>query len=151
MLVDNTASVFRLLGHSSPQTKLTAATALRQMCVEPSVRGVYIQNGGLKACIEVANEENNEVRGCWPYEPTLLANSHSAYTAAAAARGSSCDGEITRNDKSNSVDRAFAPRRHEAANLLVQVSSCARIDICVPFVFYFPKMQRRRFIKSHAI
>jgi hypothetical protein len=42
---------------TSAQTKEAAARALRQMCVEESIRGQFIQQGGLKACTTVAVEE----------------------------------------------------------------------------------------------
>lgn len=51
-------ALLRLVEHSSKQTKLTAATALRQMNVEPGVRGLFIQQGGLKACHDIVVDEN---------------------------------------------------------------------------------------------
>ena len=39
---------------STSQTKLCAATAMRQICVEESVRGKVILEGGLKACVSAA-------------------------------------------------------------------------------------------------
>jgi hypothetical protein len=50
-----------LLSHTSSQTLLAAATALRQMCVEPSVRGLFVQLGGIKACHDVAVNDNCDV------------------------------------------------------------------------------------------
>ncbi len=44
----------RLLTFGSTQTRDCAARALRQMCVEESVRGSFIQQGGLKACSDLA-------------------------------------------------------------------------------------------------
>ncbi len=50
------------MGHSSKQTKETAARALRQICVVESVRGIVVQQGGLKVCCEMAANEEVEVR-----------------------------------------------------------------------------------------
>ncbi|CAM9233984.1 unnamed protein product, partial [Ectocarpus fasciculatus] len=57
-------ALLRLLEHASTQTKLTAATALRQMNVEPAVRGLFIQQGGLKTChdLVVNVDEDRAVR-----------------------------------------------------------------------------------------
>lgn len=57
-------ALLRLLQHASTQTKLTSATALRQMNVEPAVRGLYIQQGGLKVChdLVVNDDEDRAVR-----------------------------------------------------------------------------------------
>lgn len=52
----------RLMSHDSKQTKEYACRALRQMCVEESIRGQVVQQGGLKACIAVVNDEEVEVR-----------------------------------------------------------------------------------------
>ena len=53
-------ALLRLLGHASTQTKLTSARALCQMNVENSVRGLFIQQGGLKACHDVVVNENED-------------------------------------------------------------------------------------------
>jgi len=48
----------RFVSKGSPQTIEAATRALRQVCVEESVRGVVIQQGGLKACCQVAMNES---------------------------------------------------------------------------------------------
>ena len=48
-----------LLNNGSAKTKETAARAFRQICVEESSRGFMVQQGGLKACCEAANDEFN--------------------------------------------------------------------------------------------
>jgi hypothetical protein len=58
------------MSHDSKQTKEYACRALRQMCVEEGIRGQVVQQGGLKACIAVVNDEDVEVR--W-LEPSLSA------------------------------------------------------------------------------
>jgi hypothetical protein len=47
----------RFLAKGSDQTVEAAARALRQICVEESVRGLIIQQGGLKACCQVAMDD----------------------------------------------------------------------------------------------
>lgn len=51
--------VANLLTNGSSKTKETAARTLRQICVDESSRGLMIQQGGLKACCDVANDEGN--------------------------------------------------------------------------------------------
>jgi hypothetical protein len=53
-------ALVRLLSQDSKQTKEYAARALRQICVEESVRGQMGQQGGLKACTQVATDEECE-------------------------------------------------------------------------------------------
>ena len=53
--------IIRLMAHESKQTKEFACRALRQMCVEESIRGQVVQQGGLKACIAIAADEECEV------------------------------------------------------------------------------------------
>jgi len=48
----------RFVSKGSPQTIEAAAKALKQVCVEESVRGIVIQQGGLKACCQVAMNES---------------------------------------------------------------------------------------------
>lgn len=43
----------RLMGTGSTKTKETCARALRQICVEPTSRGLFIQEGGLKSCCDL--------------------------------------------------------------------------------------------------
>ncbi len=43
----------RLLQSGSSKTKETAARALRQVCAEPTARGLFIQEGAMKACCDV--------------------------------------------------------------------------------------------------
>jgi hypothetical protein len=51
-------ALVRLLSQDSKQTKEYAARALRQICVEESIRGQMGQQGGLKACTVVATDED---------------------------------------------------------------------------------------------
>jgi len=51
----------KFLSAGSTQTREAAARALRQICVEVSVRGAVIQQGGLKACCSAACDEDNKV------------------------------------------------------------------------------------------
>ena len=51
----------KFLSAGSAQTREAAARALRQMCVEVSVRGAIIQQGGLKACCTAACDDDNKV------------------------------------------------------------------------------------------
>ncbi len=51
----------KFLTSGSAQTKEAAARALRQICVEGSVRGAIIQQGALKACCAAACDEDNKV------------------------------------------------------------------------------------------
>lgn len=51
----------KFLSAGSTQTKEAAARALRQICVEVSVRGAIIQQGALKACCSAACEQDNKV------------------------------------------------------------------------------------------
>ncbi len=48
----------RLLTFGSSQTRDYASRALRQMCVEESVRGLFIQQGALKACCDIIAAHN---------------------------------------------------------------------------------------------
>jgi protein unc-45 len=48
----------RLMSAGSTKTKETSARALRQICVEQSSRGMFIQEGGLKACCAVATSKD---------------------------------------------------------------------------------------------
>lgn len=60
---------------STSQTKLCAATAMKQICVEESVRGKVILEGGLKACISAAlskSLEPNTRRQCGHVSYSLL-------------------------------------------------------------------------------
>jgi hypothetical protein len=41
---------------STSKTKLSAATAFKQICVEASVRGKFIVEGGLKCCLSIATD-----------------------------------------------------------------------------------------------
>jgi hypothetical protein len=52
----------KYLAAGSAQTREAAARALRQICVDVSVRGAVIQQGGLKACCSAACDEDNKVR-----------------------------------------------------------------------------------------
>lgn len=57
--------ICRLANTDSLRTKTAAVTAMRQMAVDESVRGLLIQQGALKICIEIANDDKIEVtRGC---------------------------------------------------------------------------------------
>ena len=56
-----TKCLVQFLNSGSSQTKEAAARALRQICVEPSVRGALIQQGALKACCTAASDEDNKV------------------------------------------------------------------------------------------
>jgi hypothetical protein len=49
------------MAHDSKQTKEAACRTLRQMCVEESIRGLVVQQGGLKACVSIATDEECEV------------------------------------------------------------------------------------------
>lgn len=49
----------KYLLEGSIQTRETAARTLRQICVEPSIRGSIIQQGGLKACCKIASTDCN--------------------------------------------------------------------------------------------
>jgi hypothetical protein len=57
------ANLARLMSHDSKQTKEAACRALRQICVEEGIRGLVVQQGGLKACVTIATDEDCEV---WP-------------------------------------------------------------------------------------
>ncbi|RYH32189.1 hypothetical protein EON65_01040 [archaeon] len=59
---DGIKALLRLVEKGSNKTKETACKALRQMLVEHSVRGSFIQQGGLKACCNVASDTEMEVR-----------------------------------------------------------------------------------------
>jgi len=52
--------LLRLLTFGSAQTQDAAARALRQMCVEESVRGLFIQQGALKACCDIVTCVNSD-------------------------------------------------------------------------------------------
>ena len=58
--LDAIPALVRLLSHESKQTKAFAARALRQICIEESVRGQMSQQGGLKSCSTVATDEDCE-------------------------------------------------------------------------------------------
>jgi hypothetical protein len=60
----------RLFTFGSEQTKEHTARALRQMCVEESVRGSFIQQGALKACCD-AITQNTEKNTTVKTESTL--------------------------------------------------------------------------------
>ena len=49
----------RLLSFGSTQTRDTAARALRQICIEESVRGQFIQQGALRTCSDVISSEKS--------------------------------------------------------------------------------------------
>jgi hypothetical protein len=49
------------MAHDSKQTKEAACRTLRQICVEESIRGLVVQQGGLKACVAIATDEDCEV------------------------------------------------------------------------------------------
>ena len=49
--------LLNLLLNTSTQTKEAASRALRQMCVEDSIRGQFVQLGGLKSCTAIAVDE----------------------------------------------------------------------------------------------
>ena len=50
------------MSHDSKQTKECACRAIRQICVEDSIRGLIVQQGGLKACMTIATDEECEVK-----------------------------------------------------------------------------------------
>ena len=47
----------KYLSEGSALTREAAARAMRQMCVEPSIRGAVVQQGGLKACCTIATAD----------------------------------------------------------------------------------------------
>jgi hypothetical protein len=53
--------VHRMANFTSEQTSCTAVRTLRQICVDESSRGLFIQQGGLKTCVEIANSELKSV------------------------------------------------------------------------------------------
>ncbi len=59
-IVANNAIPFllKLLVNSSAQTVEATARALRQICVEESIRGLFVQLGGLKACTTVSVDDS---------------------------------------------------------------------------------------------
>lgn len=61
VIIRDIVVIIRLMAHESKQTKEFACRALRQMCVEESIRGQVVQQGGLKACIAIAADEECEV------------------------------------------------------------------------------------------
>ncbi len=52
-----TSTPLRYLTSGSNQTKEAAARTLRQICVDESSRGLMLQQGGFKACCNVAIDE----------------------------------------------------------------------------------------------
>lgn len=61
LMACNSLTMTRLMSHDSKQTKEAACRALRQICVEESIRGLVVQQGGLKACVTIATDEDCEV------------------------------------------------------------------------------------------
>lgn len=51
----------KYIASGSAQTKEASARTLRQIAVEPYVRGMIVQQGGLKACCTAACDEDNQV------------------------------------------------------------------------------------------
>ena len=47
----------KYLSEGSAQTREAAARAMRQICVEPSIRGAVVQQGGLKLCCTIATSD----------------------------------------------------------------------------------------------
>eukprot|EP01041_Mallomonas_annulata_P007218 gene7218-14717_t len=58
--LDVIPALVKLMGGVSKKTKSEAVRALRQICVEQSVRGMMVQQGGLKACCTLADDDTCE-------------------------------------------------------------------------------------------
>ena len=54
------ACLTRLLQSGSSKTKETAARALRQICAEATARGLFIQEGAMKACCDVMHKATSK-------------------------------------------------------------------------------------------
>jgi hypothetical protein len=53
--------LFRILKDGSYQAKHLSAKALRQICVDHTVRGIFTQCGGLKLCANISCDSSAEV------------------------------------------------------------------------------------------
>lgn len=53
--------IYRLAEFHSEQTSLAASRTLRQVCVDEQSRGLFIQQGCLKFCLDVASNESKLV------------------------------------------------------------------------------------------
>jgi len=75
--------LLRLLTYGSTQTQDAAARALRQMCVEESVRGLFIQQGALKACCDITTSIDSDSQSTGSI-PSAVAKREAAHAVAKA-------------------------------------------------------------------
>jgi hypothetical protein len=68
--------LIRLLTFGSAQTRECTARAMRQICVEETVRGLFIQQGALKACCTLAANPNVALNGVIASALTLREAAH---------------------------------------------------------------------------
>lgn len=96
----------RLMGSGSTKTKETCARALRQICVETSSRGIFIQEGGLKSCCDlIATASSPSASTSSSSSPHSSSKDHQAETA--AAEGGSLTSSEARREAAHAIAKSL--------------------------------------------
>jgi hypothetical protein len=88
----------RLMGSGSTKTKEACARALRQICVEPTSRGLFIQEGGLKSCCDLIATAPS---------PSASSTSVTASSSKEAAGGGSMTSSEARREAAHAIAKSL--------------------------------------------